>query len=154
MVVKHHAGSIPAFGIIKTMDDFSEENSKKEKKAFYVGLATIAGVILIIILTIFFIKGCSGDNKILKEAQKNEAQPETTPAITTPVSTPGNVAGEKSETTPTPAVKGKTYTVQSGDTLYEIGKKLKVDWKKIAEANGIDNAAALKVGKEIIIPSE
>lgn len=31
-----------------------------------------------------------------------------------------------------------TYTVQSGDTLSGIGKKLGVDWKKIAELNGID----------------
>lgn len=135
------------------MDEISEENSKKsEKKAFYVGLATIAAIVLIIILTIFFVKGCSGNDQTLKEAGKNEAQPETTPAVATPVSTPGNVAGEKSEAAPTPVVKGKTYTVESGDTLYEIGKKFKVDWKKIAEANGIDNAAALKVGKEIIIP--
>lgn len=137
------------------MDEFDGENQKKgEKKAFYVGLGTIAGIILIIILTIFFIKGCSSDNETLKEAQKNEAQPETTPVIATPAITEGSVAGEKSEATPTPAVKGKAYTVESGDTLYEIGKKFKVDWKKIAEANGIDNAAALKVGKEIIIPSE
>ncbi|MBU2595618.1 LysM peptidoglycan-binding domain-containing protein [Patescibacteria group bacterium] len=137
------------------MDEISEENSKKgEKKAFYVGLATIAGVILIIILTIFFIRGCSGDNQTLKEAQKDEAQPETTPAVATPTTAEGSVAGEKSELTPTPAVKGKAYTVESGDTLYEIGKKFKVDWHKIAEANGIDNSGALKVGKEIIIPKE
>lgn len=116
------------------------------------GLAAIAGIILIIILTIFFIKGCSSDNETLKEAQKDEVQSETTPIIATPAITEGSIAGEGSSATPTPAVKGKTYTIESGDTLYEIGKKLKVDWKKIAEANGIDNAAALKVGKEIIIP--
>ncbi|TSC90734.1 MAG: Peptidoglycan-binding lysin domain-containing protein [Candidatus Berkelbacteria bacterium Licking1014_96] len=134
------------------MDEFDEENQKKrEKKAFYVGLATIAGVVLIIILTIFFIKGCSGDDQTLKEAQKDEV-PETTPAVATPAAAEGSVAGEKSSAAPTPAAEGKTYTVESGDTLYEIGKKFKVDWKKIAEANGIDNAAALKVGKEIIIP--
>lgn len=134
------------------MDDFSEENQKKsEKKAFWVGLAAIAGLILIIILTIFFIKGCSGDSQTVKEVKKEEA-PETTPAIATPAATAGSIAGERSSATPTPAVKGKAYTVESGDTLYEIGQKFKVDWKKIAEANGIDNAAALKVGKEIIIP--
>ncbi len=143
------------------MDEIIEQDPKKEeKKAFYVGLATITCLIFIIVLVIFFLRGCSGQNNKVKEATDNNT--ETKEAIGTsqaPVanSVQGEVAGEK--ITPSPAaavtaVNGKKYTVQSGDTLYEIGKKFKVDWKKIAEANGIENSAALKVGKEIIIPSE
>jgi len=38
---------------------------------------------------------------------------------------------------PTPAPAGKTYTVQSGDTLSGIGAKTGVDWTSIAAINGI-----------------
>lgn len=138
------------------MDEITEENQKKdEKKAFYTGLATILGIILIIVLPLFFIRGCSSDNKEIKEVKDNGTKSEATQAAATPASVDqGNVAGQKTETKTTPPANAKTYTVQSGDTLYEIGKKFKVDWHKIAEVNGIENSGALKVGKQIIIPSE
>lgn len=131
------------------MEEFTEENSKKkEKRAFYVGLATIVVIVLIIALTIFFVQGCSNKNQPIEEARESETVVPQTPKP--------NVAGveTKAQATAAPAAKGQTYTVLSGDTLYEIGAKFKVDWRKIAETNGIENSAALKVGKEIIIPSE
>ena len=131
------------------MDEIIEEDQRRnEKKAFYAGLATIIAIILIIALAIFFVQGCSNKSQIIEEAKKSETAAPQAPEP--------SVAGveTKPQATATPANKGQTYIVLSGDTLYEIGKKFKVDWHKIAEANGIDNSGALKVGKEIIIPKE
>lgn len=137
------------------MEEFAEENPKRnEKKAFWVGLATILILILIVGLTIFFLRGCSGDQKEIKEVKGDQTEPAMTPAAATPTVSPAAVAGEKTGGSPTPTVQGETYTIESGDTLYEIGQKFKVDWHKIAEANGIDNSGALKVGKQIIIPAQ
>ena len=139
------------------MDEIIEEDPKKDKKkAFYVGLATVFGLVIIIALAIFFLKGCSGGNKDVKEVQDSGAENKGTVQTTAAVATPaqGSVAGEKTSSSPTPAVQGKTYTIESGDTLYDIGKKFKISWQRIAEVNGIDNSGALKVGKQIIIPSE
>ena len=50
---------------------------------------------------------------------------------------------------------GKTYVVQSGDTLGKISSKVfgtTAHWKKIAEANGITNPKHLKVGMTLNIP--
>lgn len=139
------------------MDEISEENPRKdEKKAFYVGLATVFGLVIIIALTIFFLKGCSGTKKDIKEVQDNNTNDkgatQTAAAIATP--TQASVAGASTQPEPTSQAKGQTYTIESGDTLYDIGKKFKVSWQRIAEANGIDNSGALKVGSQIIIPSE
>lgn len=141
----------------KIMDEISEEDPKKgEKKAFYVGLATVLGLVIIIFLTIFFIRGCSGTTKDIKEVQDNNTNgkgaTQTAAAVATP--TQASVAGASTEPQTTSQAKGQTYTVQSGDTLYDIGKKFKVSWQRIAEANGIDNSGALKVGSQIIIPSQ
>jgi cytoskeletal protein RodZ len=160
MVVKHHAGSIPALGIgpnkspTKIMDEITEENPKRdEKKAFYVGLATILVLIIIIGFTFFLLRGCAETNNDLKKAQNNNEN-QTSKQSQTPASTPAQaeVAGTSTQPETTQAT-GQTYTVQSGDTLYDIGKKFKVDWRMIADANNIDNAGALKVGSQIIIPT-
>lgn len=156
MRVIPRAGWIPAPGT-KIMDDITEENQKRdEKKAFYVGLATVISLILIVFLVIFFIRGCSSSKEDIKSANnQTQTSISTQPAPAQPANvTAGNVAGSETQTSPSPQVQGQKYTVQNGDTLYEIGKKFKVDWHSIAEANNIDNAGALKVGSQIIIPSE
>lgn len=53
------------------------------------------------------------------------------------------------------AKKGRTYVVQSGDTLGKISSKVlgtTTKWKKIAEANGITNPKHLRVGMTLVIP--
>lgn len=45
------------------------------------------------------------------------------------------------------------YTVKAGDTLSEIAQKYGVDWKKLAEYNGIKNASLITVGQKIKIPA-
>lgn len=58
--------------------------------------------------------------------------------------------------TPTPVPvpsDGTTYTVQAGDTLAKIGQTYGIDWRLIAEANGIINPNRILVGDELKIPS-
>ncbi|HDP77640.1 MAG TPA: alpha/beta fold hydrolase, partial [Mesotoga infera] len=45
------------------------------------------------------------------------------------------------------------YTVVKGDTLWEIAKAYDVDWKEIAELNGITDEYALQVGTVLKIPA-
>ncbi|MDD3146422.1 MAG: LysM domain-containing protein [Candidatus Riflebacteria bacterium] len=50
----------------------------------------------------------------------------------------------------------QTYTVRKGDTLGSIAKKFfgtTTKWKEIARANGISNAAKIKVGQTLEIPT-
>jgi len=48
---------------------------------------------------------------------------------------------------------GTEYTVVKGDTLWEIAKAYDVDWKEIAELNGITDEYALQVGTVLKIPA-
>lgn len=50
------------------------------------------------------------------------------------------------------SVSGAAYTVKSGDSLWTIAKKNHISTKKLAEANGLDDKASLKVGQKLIIP--
>ncbi len=51
---------------------------------------------------------------------------------------------------------GKTYTVQSGDTLSKIGSHYGVSWQKIFEANRdkLDDADKIRPGQELTIPQD
>jgi nucleoid-associated protein YgaU len=51
---------------------------------------------------------------------------------------------------------GKTYTVQSGDSLSKIGSKYGVSWQNIFEANRdkLDDPDKIYPGQELNIPSE
>ena len=53
------------------------------------------------------------------------------------------------------AQAGKTYTVQSGDTLSKIAKRFYGDanhYHQIAKASGIDNPDRIDVGQEVTLP--
>lgn len=76
--------------------------------------------------------------------------PTSTPTVTpttsvTPIVTPS--AAPKSGT-------AGTYTVVSGDTMYSIGLKLKVNWLDLAKANGLDATTAnkIKIGQVLVLP--
>lgn len=51
---------------------------------------------------------------------------------------------------------GKTYTVQSGDSLSKIGSKYGVGWQKIYEANRdkLDDPDKIYPGQELTIPQD
>jgi len=79
----------------------------------------------------------------------------TTPAASPPptvTSTPGATA-ESGGATATPAPpSGQTYTVQPGDTLYEIARRFGVSVEALARANGILNPALIHPGQVLVIP--
>lgn len=50
-------------------------------------------------------------------------------------------------------VSAETYTVNPGDTLYDIGMKYGVEPDEIARASGVANPAALRVGQQLNIPT-
>ncbi len=47
---------------------------------------------------------------------------------------------------------GTTYTVQSGDTLFNIAQRFGVTVQAIQDANNLDNPNRLSIGQELIIP--
>jgi LysM repeat protein len=55
-------------------------------------------------------------------------------------------------TTQKPATNDTTYTVQSGDTLYNIALKYNTTYQKLAEYNNIANPSIIYVGQKIRIP--
>lgn len=65
--------------------------------------------------------------------------------------------GEKTEAAP---VTGETsadvasteYIVRAGDTLFDIGLRLGVDWQAIVAANGLDEQSVLQPGQTLVIP--
>ncbi|MBI2311115.1 MAG: peptidoglycan DD-metalloendopeptidase family protein [Betaproteobacteria bacterium] len=50
-----------------------------------------------------------------------------------------------------PDWRPKTYTVQKGDTLYTIALEHGLDYKELAEWNGIDNPNLIRVGQQLRI---
>lgn len=93
---------------------------------------------------------------ILSQDKDVEVSPqETNIPITTTSVAPSVTPTPKS--TPTIALKSGTagtYTVASGDTMYSIGLKLKINWLDLAKANGLDEATAnkIKVGQVLVLP--
>jgi LysM repeat protein len=69
-----------------------------------------------------------------------------TPAVAT-----ANPVKETEKATPKPATR--SYTVQQGDNLWKISKRLKVDQDKLMKANGIEDARKLRVGMTLVVPN-
>lgn len=63
----------------------------------------------------------------------------------------GLTSSSTSTTTTTPT--SNTYTVVKGDTLSGIGAKLKIDWKSIAELNGIKSPYVINIGQILKLPT-
>lgn len=82
--------------------------------------------------------------------QPEPTEPPATPERTEPTAIP--------ESTPQPTENELTrYTVQKGDTLYEIARKFYEDqskYKLIAEYNKIEDYNSIKAGQVLIIPDE
>jgi len=47
----------------------------------------------------------------------------------------------------------RSYTVQKGDNMWKIAKRLKIDQGKLMKANGIDDARKLQIGMTLVVPN-
>lgn len=96
----------------------------------------------------------ASENKILQQqVDAGAAEPETR----NNKKDDGDAAAEEpTEAATDEAVgEGKTYTVQSGDTLTTIAEKFygnASDFTLIVDANNLDDATGLRVGQELVIP--
>lgn len=62
-------------------------------------------------------------------------------------------ANETRETAATPlAASGKSYVVQSGDSIWRIARRSKVSQEALLRANGISDARKIKPGMKLVIP--
>ena len=75
-------------------------------------------------------------------------------AAATPIlaTIPPNTIAPTPRVTPTLPVVGDKYTVQAGDTLYGICKRLGVDYDDMVELNKIADPNSLKIGQVLKIP--
>lgn len=80
--------------------------------------------------------------------------PSITPSVS-PSATPKTTVSPTPTTTVTPKSGASgTYTVVSGDTMYSIALKLKINWLDLAKANGLDETTAnkIKIGQVLTLP--
>lgn len=68
---------------------------------------------------------------------------------------PGSPAASTLQATPvTDVTPATTYTVKSGDTLWDLGKKFHIPYAQIAAANNLKTSVPLHAGQKLIIPGQ
>jgi nucleoid-associated protein YgaU len=97
----------------------------------------------------------SASEVLKKVQQKLDEAPVPTVANTTDVKTEVHTTAKEKKGKP--VTEPRTYTVQSGDTLFKVSEKFYNDathWKKIRDANraNIDPDGRIRVGQVIIVP--
>ena len=96
------------------------------------------------------------DSSVVEEALSNAAQTRRTRATsrvqaTTPSSAKKGTIGGLKNTPAAGQQKATTYTIKKGDTLGTIAKRYGVDWRALAEANGIDDPNLVYAGVKLKI---
>jgi LysM repeat protein len=76
-----------------------------------------------------------------------------TVATSTPWATPPSVVYVEEGGVPAGPESG-TYTVQAGDTPYDIAQRFGVTVDELMEANDISDPTSLKVGQKLVIPGQ
>jgi nucleoid-associated protein YgaU len=116
-------------------------------------------IVCLLAVVVLAFAGAAGaeepDSRSGDPAQEQRMQP---PAEGT---TPGEGQQRERETPPVEAPppqasEAEEYVVEEGDTLASIAEHLlgsKEEWKRIAEANGIDDPESLQVGQRLQIPA-
>ena len=61
-------------------------------------------------------------------------------------------ASDTKDPKPTATIEFKSYTVQKGDTLFNISQKFNIDWSTLAMLNNLKSPYVLKMGQTINIP--
>lgn len=121
---------------------------EEERLAKLLGGATLSLTVMVVCLVL----------GLVFRPKAESFKPQSSPASSQPVfeesssSAPAPSAPVSQKQSAPASGTQKTYTVQAGDTLYGIAQKFEVDWKDLAEANNIEDATALRVGQELVIP--
>lgn len=94
-------------------------------------------------------------NKIQNPTMLKEGTNITLPKVEAKAPTRGEIAGTEVVTS-APKETPKTYTVQKGDTLWDIAQKVYGDpyqWKAIAQANKLVNPRLIHAGNVFVLPA-
>jgi len=93
--------------------------------------------------------------KATEAATDAPADGDAAPAVVdaAPAASPADVApADASAAAPTPTAAAKSYTVQTGDTIYSIAKRNGVSVDAILWANKLTDPNVVKVGQSLVIP--
>jgi LysM repeat protein len=82
------------------------------------------------------------------------AMPHKAPVARVNSSGATQAAAANTTTTNGQVLGAKTYTVQSGDTLYGVATKTGVSWQQLAEWNNIQPPYALSVGSQLKLSAQ
>jgi LysM repeat protein len=75
---------------------------------------------------------------------------DASPPATSP--SPSAVAVAPASPSPSPSPERETYTVKSGDTLWEIAERFDTTVEAIVRANDLDDPDVLSIGDKLVIP--
>lgn len=103
----------------------------------------ILAVRLSLVVVVAAMSGCSSSGTYAPIVERGV----TVKKSTTQVTTPANRTASKNADARTQA-----YVIQKGDTLYSISFSYGLDYREVAEANGIQNHDLIQVGSELRIP--
>ena len=93
-------------------------------------------------------------NQKLTEADRGlvETEPEETPATPRALVVHPNAARETKPPKATAVTNGRSYVVKSGDNLYRIAKRFKIEQTALMRSNGISDPHKLNTGMTLVIP--
>lgn len=114
--------------------------------------------VLLLIIGAFSLAGCQS-NPNPSGTPQTQLSGTAIPMITIVTPTPGlpPAAGVTVTAVPTQAAQQSangSYTVQPGDTLYDIAVKFNVTVDALMQANSITNASQLQVNQVLVIPQK
>jgi LysM repeat protein len=82
--------------------------------------------------------------------KKNEVSPTSQPIVAEITPSPAPV--KPVVTTPPPAPASE-YTLNSGDNLYAVSRRLQVSYSELMAANGITDPRQLRIGQKLKVPA-
>jgi LysM repeat protein len=96
-------------------------------------------------------KNTAPETKADAKVQKNnEVSPTSQPIVAE--NTPSPAPLKPVVTTPLPAPVSE-YTLNSGDNLYAVSRRLQVSYSELMEANGITDPRQLRIGQKLKVPA-